>query len=234
MLRTLWLPVLALALASSPAPASLLLVDGTLDLQFFRPEGTGFPRVRFDQSLSNVPLSVSSGGGFVEPAGVFAGTVEVPSALFTGVPLFNGLTAVLANGTKSIAPGAAGGGHTAGVLRAGGGLGGPRALAGDAIVNILHLFNVLVPLSPIGDTGAIAARSAGQLVFTVFGTGWTTAPVTITGITTHTAGGYDADTVMHVGYDNRTPSHAGVVQLVSPSRWSRTSSGTSPASRPRR
>jgi hypothetical protein len=46
---------------------------------------------------------------------------------------------------------------------------------------------------------------------TVLGTGWTTAPVTLTGVTT--AG---VNTVTFVGYDNRDAAHNGVVQLVSP------------------
>jgi hypothetical protein len=45
----------------------------------------------------------------------------------------------------------------------------------------------------------------------VLGTGWTTAPVTLTGLTT---GGLN--TVTFVGYDNRDAAHNGVVQLISP------------------
>lgn len=139
-----------------------------------------------------------------------------PTALFTGVPLIDGLTFgsplfPVRNGTKFIAQGAVGGGHGAGVLRAGGGLGGPGPLQGTAIVNALGLINLAIPLNPIGNTGGSTAVVAGSLAITVLGTGWTTGVVTLTGVTT--AG---VNTVLFAGYDNRTAAHNGVLQFVSP------------------
>jgi hypothetical protein len=54
---------------------------------------------------------------------------------------------------------------------------------------------------------------------TVFGTGWTTAPVQLTGVTTISTPTSQAgivNTVTFAGYDNRTPGHVGRVLLVSP------------------
>jgi hypothetical protein len=174
------------------------------------------PPIVFPQS-NPVLLSVSSGGGsFTEPASIFTGAATLSTGLFTGVPLINGLTLgtpgfPVANGTKFIAQGAVGGGHATGVLRAGGGLGGPGPLMGYAVVNLLDLINITVPLSPIGNTGDATSVAAGTFLLTVLGTGWTTAPVTLTGLTT--AG---LNTVTFTGYDNRDAAHNGVLQLISP------------------
>jgi hypothetical protein len=176
------------------------------------------PPIQFPQNVSGVPISVSSGGGsFNEPAGIFTGSVALPTALFTGVALINGLTiANLANGTKVIAQGAAGGTRTQDLLRPGGGLGGPGPLTGTAFVNVLGLFNLAVPLGVVGASGATTAVAAGSLFVTVNATGWTTGNATITGVTTATPGGNNINTVVFSGYDNRTPGHQGVVLLVSP------------------
>jgi hypothetical protein len=177
------------------------------------------PTIGFAQS-GPVVIPVSSGGGsFTEPAGLFTGSAALPTSLFTGVALIDGFTvAGVANGTKFIAQGAVGGGHgtgtTGGLLRAGGGLGGPGPLAGTAFLNILGLFNIEVPLSPIGSTGAQTQVIGGSIIITVLGTGWTTGPVTVTGLTT--LGPTPINTVTFVGYDNRTASHAGTVLLISP------------------
>jgi hypothetical protein len=201
---------ISLAAATGAAASILTLTGGSLSI------GIGpFPAVQFPMNVSAVPLSVSSGGGsFTEPAGVFTGTVMLPTALFTGVPIIFGLTfGNVANSTKVIAQGAAGGGHATGVLRAGGGFGGPGALAGSAVVNVLGLGNLHVPLGAIGNTGDSTSVFAGTLVVTVEGTGWTTGAVTVEGVTT---GSPAINTVLFAGYDNRTPAHDGVVQLVSP------------------
>ena len=177
------------------------------------------PTIDFAQS-GPIPISVSSGGGsFTEPAGLFTGSVALPTSLFTGVPLIDRVTvANVANGTKFIAQGAAGGGHGTGVLRAGGGLGGPGPLAGTAFVNLIALFNLEVPLSPVGSTGAQTQVIGGSIVITVLGTGWTTGTVTVTGLDNAfgTLGTAPTNTVTFVGYDNRTPGHAGNVLLISP------------------
>jgi hypothetical protein len=105
------------------------------------------------------------------------------------------------------------------VLRPGDGLGGPGPLAGTFIVNVPGLFNLDIPLSPVGSTGAAGQAVVGTLAVTVLGTGWTTAPVQVTGISTGTTPTSQAaivNTVTFVGYDNRTPGHVGRVLLVSP------------------
>src|SRR3990172_7511618 len=197
-----------LGVAQSSGASIVTLVGGSLGISL-----GGLPPASFPLNVSAVPLSVSSGGGsFTEPAPIFTGNLNLPTSLFTGVPLISDLTfGNVANSTKFIAQGAVGGGHAAGVLRAGGGLGGPGPLGGTAFLNILALVNMAIPLSPIGNTGDSFVLAAGSLLITVLGTGWTTAPVTLTGLTT--AG---VNTVPFAGYDNRTPAHGGVVQLVSP------------------
>jgi hypothetical protein len=201
--------VLAMSAASQAGASIATLVSGTLGVSI-----GALPSIQFPNQSTPL-IAVSSGGGsFTEPASVFTGSVILPTALFTGVPLIDGLTlAGVANGTKVIAQGAAGGGHGTGILRAAGGLGGPGPLAGSAFVNVLGLFNIQVPLSPVGTTGGQTQVIGGSIVVTVFGTGWTTGAVTVTGVTT---GSPATNTVINVGYDNRTPGHAGVVQLISP------------------
>jgi hypothetical protein len=205
---------ISLGAATGAAASLLTLVGGSLAI------GIGpFPAVQFPMNVSAVSLSVSSGGGsFTEPASIFTGTAMLPTALFTGVPIINGLTLgspffPVANGTNVVAQGAVGGGHGAGVLRAGGGFGGPGPLVGSAVVNALGLINLHVPLGAIGNTGDSTSVFAGTLVVTVEGTGWTTGVVTVEGVTT---GSPATNTVLFAGYDNRTPAHDGVVQLVSP------------------
>jgi hypothetical protein len=103
-------------------------------------------------------------------------------------------------------------------------MGGPGPLLGDAIINVLGLFNLVIPLDVVGSTGADAMVVAGTLVVSAFGTGWTTGAVTITGITTFVAttpfgyNGMNVNTVTFgaLGFDNRTPGHNGVIGLVSP------------------
>jgi hypothetical protein len=210
----------SLGVAQGSGASLVTLVGGSLGIAI-----GALPPASFPLNVSAVPLSVSSGGGsFTEPASIFTGTAMLPTALFTGVPLINGLTiANLANSTKFIAQGAVGGGHGAQVLRAGGGLGGPGPLTGSAVVNVLGLGNLHVPLFPIGNTGAATSVVAGTLVITVLGTGWTTAPVTLTGVTT--AG---LNTVTFAGYDNRDAAHNGVLQLISPFKVITTVAGNLP------
>ena len=155
------------------------------------------------------------GNGFTEPASLFTGSIALPTSLFTGVALINGLTiGNLANGTKTInTAGAIAGLRSVDVLRPGtGALGGPGPLAGTAFVNVLGLFNLAVPLDPIGNTGATAAVVAGTLAVTVRGTGWTTGQIKIDNITT---GEPAQNTVTFNGYDHRNAGGTGVVQLIS-------------------
>jgi hypothetical protein len=140
----------------------------------------------------------------------------LPTGLFTGVALINGLTiGNFANGSKVInATGAIAGPRTAQLIRPGNGdLGGNGPLTGSAFVNVLFLFNLTVPLGVIGNTGQTTSVAAGTLFVTVLGTGWTTGSVTMTGVTT---GSPATNTVINVGYDNRDANHNGVIQLISP------------------
>jgi hypothetical protein len=210
------LAAIALATAApSAAGAALLTLAGstlTVSLSFLA-------TATVPQNVPALPVLVSSGGGsFTEPAGLFTGSAMLPPALFTGVPLINGFTLVVSNLTKQIAPGAQGGNGYFGIHRAGGGLGGAGPLSGTAIVNVLALFNLNVPLDPIGYADAYTSVSAGGFLVTVFGTGWTTGDVTLTGVTAETPAGNSVYTVgfAALGFDNRTPGHRGVVQLVSP------------------
>ena len=210
-LRTLLFAAVFAMSATSQAGASVMtLVGGALGISI-----GALPSIQFPCVGCPTLIAVSSGGGsFTEPAGVFTGSVMLPTALFTGVALINGLTiGNLANGTKFIAQGGAAGPRSVDVLRAGGGLGGPGPLTGTAFVNVLGLFNLAVPLGIVGNTGATTSVIAGTLAVTAVGTGWTTGVVTITGVTT---GSPATNTVVNIGYDNRTPGHAGVVQLISP------------------
>jgi len=168
-------------------------------------------------TLITVPDPGTGKVGFVEPASLFTGEIALPTALFTGVALINGLTiGNLANGTKTInAAGAIAGPRPVNVLRpvgAPGVLGGPGPLTGTAFVNVLGLFNLAVPLNPIGNTGVSVAVVAGTLAVTVQGTGWTTGNITLTNVTT---GDPAVNTVVRTGADGRNANGTGIVQLIS-------------------
>jgi hypothetical protein len=175
------------------------------------------------QRLGSVPVSVASAGGnFVLPAGTFTGTESLPTSLFTGVALIVGAAiGNVSNGAGAFA--AAGGPVDPGgpFAGAGGGFGGFGGLDGTFFLNVGHVFNLSVPLDPVG-AGGTAVNAAGTLLVTVFGTGWTTGTVAVTGITTETPGGVVVNTVTLAGYDNRTPGHRGTpahggsLLLVSP------------------
>jgi hypothetical protein len=205
----LFAAVFAMSVSTQASASIVTLVSGALGVSI-----GALPPIVFPNNSTPV-VSVSSGGGsFTEPASIFTGSVMLPTALFTGVALINGLTiGNLANGTKVISQGQPAGPRGSQLIRAGGGLGGPGPLTGSAFVNVLGLFNLTVPLNIVGNTGATTSVAAGTLFVTVLGTGWTTGTVTITGVTT---GSPATNTVINVGYDNRTPGHNGVVQLISP------------------
>jgi len=220
--------------SGSPARAALLTLTDS-SLSFFFPfidtacdPFLGCPNpsneLVFPQRLASVPVSVASAGGsFVLPAGTFTGTQVLPTALFTGVALIFGAT--LAGVSNAAGAFGAGGGPVdpgGPFAGAGGGFGGFGGLDGTLFVNVLGLFNLQVPLDPVGAGGMAAAPPAGTLVITVFGTGWTTGTVAVTGITTETPGGVVVNTATFAGYDNRTPGHRGTpghggsLLLVSP------------------
>jgi hypothetical protein len=219
MRRALSIVSLAIGVAlgsPSPAGASLLALETTSTMTVRI--GFELPLVTFPINSSTATILVSSGvGAFTEPAGLFTGSPALPTALFTGIALINGLTLAVSNGPKQIAPFASGPPERlTDVIRFGGGLGGPGPLAGTAFVNVLGLFNLVIPLGVVGQTGATTTVTAGSLFVTVVGTGWTTAPVYITGVGVPNAGGFfTTGTVTAVGADNRTPGHQGTLVLVS-------------------
>jgi MYXO-CTERM domain-containing protein len=196
--RILRLALVALALAgsSSQIRADTLILDGTLSILL-----SDLPAATLDASAP-LPVLVSSGAGsFTEPASVFGPatiSVDLPP---TDVPLISGYTIVgLANGTQ-VFDGSAG---TA-----------TGALAGTALVNIQQLFDLVIPLSPVGRPGATARTTVGALHVTVVGQGWTTGVASVTGITRTTPGGQVVHTATLSGADDRTPAHAGSLVLVS-------------------
>ncbi len=212
--------LLALALAvgtSSQAGAILLsLSGGTLGF------GIGaLPPINFPLANPQT-IDVTAQGGFVEPLGAFTGIVQLPTSLFTGVPLINGLTIEISNGEKVInTANVIAGPRATGVVRPGNGtLGGPGALVGSSFVNALGLFNLSIPLSPVGNTGGFVNVVGGGLTIQVLGTGWTTGEVTLQGITTETPNGQEVHNAQFIGFDNRatagTQQHAGTIQLISP------------------
>ena len=151
-------------------------------------------------------IFVSSGhGGFTEVAGIFGPTtLPLPVSLFTGMPQISGLTlAAFGNFSKIVSC------SGPGVCTATGGL------AGDAFVNILQLFNLSIPLSVVGQSGAATQNVVGNIVITVIGQGWTAGTATVTGVTTTTPGTAVVSTASSQGSDNRTANHAGTLVLVS-------------------
>ncbi len=220
-LGPLWFVVLAFGV-STRVGASVLTLSGssTLTITPFFPANA--PPLAFSMNTSAVPVQVSSGGGgFTEPAGLFTGSAAVPTALFTAVPAIVGFTLVnLSNGPMALAPGAGGGGHGAGILRAGGGFGGPGPLAGTAVVNLFGLIPVQIPLSVIGATGGEHSRTTQQpagFTFSMQGTGWTTGAVTVIS-STYAGSLVFTNPVTFAGFDNRTAAHRGTLQLISPFR----------------
>jgi hypothetical protein len=210
LLRLILLSMTVIGGPSQARASILTLVNSSLSISVF-PVGWDLP-VTFSQNTAATPISVSSGNGFTEPASIFTGSVMLPTGLFTGIPLIHGFTvANLGHSSKYISPNNPPGARSDRVLRQGGGLGGPGALSGVAFVNVLALFNIAIPLSPVGSTGATVALVAGTLIATVAGTGWTTGKVTIDGISTGDPG---TNTVYISGYDHRTMGGAGVVRLV--------------------
>jgi hypothetical protein len=211
--RLLLAAALALAGSDGAGAAPTTITGGTLGISI-----GALPPIEFDCDGCPVVLDVANpgvGGAFTEPAGIFAGSIMLPTGLFTGVALINGLTiGNLANGEKAIVTNGAAGPRADRVIRAGGGLGGTVAgpLAGSAFVNVLFLFNLTVPLNIVGDTGATVSVAAGTLNVTVAGTGWTTGNITIDKVTT---GAPVDNTVVNVGFDNRDGNGNGVVQLIS-------------------
>ncbi len=210
--RLLLAVAFAVGVSARAGAVDLTITGGTLGVSI-----GALPPITFPCTGCPVVLTVTDAGvgnGFTEPANLFTGSVMLPTGLFTGVALINGLTiANLANGVKSIDPTHAVNGQATGVVRPGPGLGGLGPLTGDALINVGFLFNLTVPLNVIGNTGGtkFAGVPAG-IEITVLGTGWTTGNITVTGVTT---GDPATNTVIDVGSDNRNANGTGVVQLIS-------------------
>ena len=193
--------VLALGLSAQAGAATLSVTSSSLGL------GIGaLPPVTFPGGTPSIVVS-SGDGEFTVPADLATGLVALPTALFTAVSLISGLTIDMA-GNDPIPLTTAGG--------PGGGLGGEGALDGTTFVNVLFLFNLDIPLSAVGVNGGFVTAKGMSIVITVEGTGWTTGVLAITGVTTATPGTANVNTVTYAGFDNRTPGHAGQVQLISP------------------
>jgi hypothetical protein len=189
------LVALLVAVGGPPAQASPLSLGGTLTIRL-----GDLPPAALVASES-VSVTVSSGSGsFTEPASVF-GPETFAVSLLTGVPLISAYTLFgLANGAQSF-DGAAG--------TATGGL------AGTAHLNIQQLFDLVIPLSPVGRPGASARATIGAVHVTVIGQGWTTGVASVTGITRTTPSGMVVHTATLEGSEGRTPAHEGSLVLVS-------------------
>jgi hypothetical protein len=220
--RVLLAICLAVGISAGAGAATLVLQGGTLGISIGALPPITFPCVSCPQSIT--VSAVGPGNGFDEPANVFTGSVMLPTSLFTGVPLINGLTiGNVGHAVKQIDPGAPAGPRASFVVRQGGGIGGPGPLEGTAFVNVLGLFNLAVPLGVIGSTNGQTSVVAGSLSVTVRATGWTENQVVIDKITTDTG-----NTVTFLGYDNRTANGTGVVQLISPFHVTTNAAGNLP------
>jgi len=223
--RLLLAAVFAVGASARVGAAELTLTGGSLGISI-----GALPPILFPCNgcpvVLNAQTGVGPGNGFTEPASVFVGEIALPTSLFTGVALIDGLTiGGLANVTKTIgdAPQAAGP-RASFVVRPGGGIGGLGPLTGNAFVNVLSLFNLAVPLGVIGNTGASTMVTAGTLMVAVNGTGWTTGQIQIDRITTGNPAATpnatpnvpeQLNTVTYTGDDARNANGTGVVQLIS-------------------
>ncbi len=198
--------ILAVAIAA-PSQAATLNYSGTAVFEL-----GALPAVTFTGSETGV--SVSSGGGhFAVAGGVFTTVTQLASSLFTGVPSIDGLTFTISNQSGTFS----------------GGGGGTMPFAGDSKITLLKGFATLtVPLNLVGAGGPVnpvAATASNTLTaklagiyITVTNARFTSNTAQITGVTFGTTGGGFVNTVTRTGYDNRTTSHAGRVQMVSPLR----------------
>ncbi len=167
--------VLAATLVSGSATAGTF-TSGTLALSI-----GALPPITLPSNSAT--FTVTAGGGFVEPSGVFGPvTVQLPRALFTGVPQISGLTlASFGNGpVNGTLPGVVGG------------------LKGSSLVNVLGLLNLSIPLSVVGSPGGTVMAVAGGIAITVVGQGWTEGTQAVAGITT-TVGNQVLNTVTVTG-----------------------------------
>jgi hypothetical protein len=211
LIRLLLVVAFAVGASAQAGAVDLTLTGGNLGVSI-----GALPPIEFPCVSCPVVLSVTNpavGNGFDLPANLFTGSIMLPTALFTGVALINGLTiGNLGNLAEDILTTGPAGGRSDRVVRAGGGVGGKGPLTGTAFVNVLGLFNLNVPLLPIGNTGISTAVVAGSLSVSVNGTGWTTGVITVDRVTTGDPAG---NTVVNTGDDARNGNGTGVVQLIS-------------------
>jgi hypothetical protein len=208
---------LAIGLAA-PAQSAVLNMSGTLGITI-----GALPPVTIAQAPASVAIAVSTGGGsFIEPAGIFAATVTLPTQLFTGVSLISSLNITATNGTGTFTA-------IGGPL---GGFGGVKPLLGTAVVGVLGgLINLGIPLAIVGAGGVIQGGAATLLV-TVTGHIWTTGVASVTGVavaltTAGTTTGF-VNTASLAGYDNRSAGHQGTLLLVTPFRVLTNAAGNLP------
>jgi hypothetical protein len=195
--------VITLGAAASSSAATLTLQDAVLGVTI-----GALPPVTVGQSPANILVSVDdSSGGFALTGGIFETSIVIPKALFTGVPLISSLNVTLTNAGGAFGMGSG----------LNGGFGGISTIAGAAVVGVLGgLINLSVPLSNAG-VGGTTVVGAAALMITITGHIWTTASAAISGVTSPTEGGF-TNTAAITGFDNRTESFRGAIQLVTPLR----------------
>ncbi|MCG8588095.1 MAG: PEP-CTERM sorting domain-containing protein [Proteobacteria bacterium] len=163
------------------------------------------PTLSLDQAADPIGVSTVGGATIVQAGGTFSGTATGPLSLLTGIPLISEFSAVVQNGSGTLA---VGGGPQ-------GGFGGTAPVSGVAVLNLLNLFDLSVPLSPVGNApGATAMEQAGGVQVTLVGGAWTTGAVVLTGLSVATSQGV-VNTITFTGSDGRA-NGLGSVTLIAP------------------
>jgi hypothetical protein len=205
---------------------------GDGDGAFLQVRIASLPLLTFPLKSEELLVTVSEFGQFNLPAGIFSGSAALPTALFTGVPLIDGLALTgLANAPQFVGMTSPVPAHPpcdsaippppdCGVLRRGGAGAGWAAwapLQGNAFLNVLGVFDLEIPLSVVGSPGAFLSTRTGSLTVSVIGTAWTVGPVTVTGLSTVTTSDQPFPSFrIFEGQDGRTRDGLGRMSLVSP------------------
>lgn len=189
--------VLLVVHATPSAAAILTLSDATLTLEI-----GGLPTVPLASNSSGVPVLVSDfDGSFTLPAGLFAGATTFPAIFPETNPYLHSV--VLVNASGNLGPG----------LGIGSGFGGVVALEGTFGFNAGFFLPSIfeLPLSVVGVGGSTRA-SPGSAQIGLWGSPWTTRTATadFPGIFPGTS------SPTRAGFDARTASGAGTIQLVTP------------------
>jgi hypothetical protein len=217
--------VLALGLSAQAGAATLTITSNSvLGL------GVGaLPPLGFDPTSEPSVVVDDLTGAFTVPANLFTGATNVPTQLFTGVDLISGLRIeIQGHDAIPLALGALPGAQVGNVVRVGGGFGGEGSIQGTTFVNVLKLFDLVIPLTPVGQNDGFVTALEGSLLITVYGTGWTTGVVAITGVTTETPATNVVNTVVFAGFDNRGLDGVGQVQIISPFKAVTSAAGNLP------